>query len=307
MTITVLTTRPLPLPELKLGGEPIRFAALGSGEGDGARALLATALDPVDAAMIAALPGSVGLIANLGVGTDNIDLAAAAARGIRVSNTPVVTEDTADQAFALILATCRRTAQADRFVRSGGWEAGKPFAPGIRVHGARLGIAGFGAIGQAVARRATGFGMQVSYWARAARPEGDALGARYIAGLEQLVTESDIVSIHVPLTGDTHHLFDAALLSQFKPGAVLVNTARGAVVDEAALVAALESGVLGGAGLDVFEDEPRVHPGLLGIDSVVLAPHAGSATQACRADMAARVVGNLMRYLETGEPVDRVI
>ena len=229
-------------------------------------------------------------------------LAAAVARGIRVSNTPVVTEDTADQAFALILATCRRTAQADRFVRSGGWEAGKPFAPGIRVHGARLGIAGFGAIGQAVARRATGFGMQVSYWARAARPEGDALGARYIAGLEQLVTESDIVSIHVPLTGDTHHLFDAALLSQFKPGAVLVNTARGAVVDEAALIDALERGVIAGAGLDVFENEPNVPDRLKALPHVVLAPHIGSATGQTRQAMADLAFNNLAAHL-AGKPV----
>lgn len=306
MPITVLTTRPLPLPELTVQGQAIRFVPIGDGDGGEARAVLATAVDPLDAAAIAALPASVGLIANFGVGTDNIDLAAAAARGITVANTPVVTEDTADLAFALLLAACRRIAAADRFVRAGDWQRGKPFALGTRVSGARLGIAGFGAIGQAVARRAAGFGMEVSYWARGARPEADRLGARHEPVLEALVGSSDIVSIHLPLAPETHHLFDAALLARFRRGAVLVNTARGAIVEEAALIAALESGALGAAGLDVFADEPRIAPALLAMDQVVLAPHIGSGTQACRADMAARMIANLLAFLETGEPIDRV-
>lgn len=307
MTITVLTTRPLPLPEVRVRGEAISLVPLGDFVPSEAQAVLATALDTLDGTAIAALPDSVGLIANLGVGTDNIDLSAAAARGIKVSNTPVVTEDTADLAFALILAACRRTAQADRFARSGAWETGTPFPLGRRVHGARLGLAGFGAIGQAVARRAAGFGMQVSYWARTPKAEAAALNARHVASLQELVAESDIVSIHVPLTGETRHLFDADLFARFKAGAVLVNTARGAVVDEAALLAALESGHLSAAGLDVFEHEPRITAGLQTLDQVVLAPHIGSGTTACRADMAARAIGNLVAFLETGEPRDRVI
>lgn len=307
MAITVLTTRPMRLPELSAGGETLRWVSLGSPDGADARALLATAVDPVDAATIAALPDGVGLIANFGVGTDNIDLAAAAARGIRVSNTPVVTEDTADLVFALILAACRRVGAAERFVRQGAWEQGKPFPPALRVSGARLGIAGFGAIGQAVARRAAGFGMQVSYWARGPKREAEVLGARHVLSLEELVSECEIVSIHLPLSPETRHLFNAALLARFTPGAVLVNTARGAVVDEAALVAALENGTVGAAGLDVFEDEPRIHPALTGMDQVVLTPHIGSATQACRADMVARMIGNLVAFLEKGEPIDRVV
>ncbi|MFM5922995.1 MAG: 2-hydroxyacid dehydrogenase [Novosphingobium sp.] len=307
MPINVLTTRPLPLPPLSARGETIRVAVIGDPDGADAQAVLATVLDPLDAPAIAALPAGVGLIANFGVGTDNIDLAAAAARGIKVSNTPVVTEDTADLAFALILAACRRIGAADRFVRSGEWEQGQAFPLGLRVNGARLGLAGFGAIGQAVARRAAGFGMQVRYWARTPKPEGVQLGATHVAALDDLVSDSHIVSIHVPLASETHHLFDAALLARFKPGAMLVNTARGAVVDEAALVAALESGALGGAGLDVFEDEPRIHPGLASLDQVVLAPHIGSGTQACRADMAGRMIANLIRFLESGEPADRVV
>lgn len=307
MSITVLTTRPLPLPELSARGEAVRLIAIGNPDGVDAQAVLATAVDPLDASAIAMLPASVGLIANFGVGTDNIDLAAAAARGIKVSNTPVVTEDTADLAFALLLATCRRIGAADRFVRGGEWAQGKPFPLGLRVNGARLGIAGFGAIGQAVARRAAGFGMEVSYWARSPRAAGDQLGARYIAALADLVSESDIVSIHLPHTPETHHLFDAALLARFKRGAVLVNTARGAVVDEAALVAALASGALGGAGLDVFEDEPRIHPGLAALEQVVLAPHVGSATEACRADMAERMIANLLAFLEGRDPLDRMV
>lgn len=307
MTITVLTARPLPLPEIRARGEAIRFVPLGDPAGADAVALVATALDPLDAAALDGLPATVKLIAQFGVGTDNIDLPAAAARGIRVANAPVVTEDTADLAFALILAACRKVAAADRYTRSGDWARGTPFALGKRVHGARLGLVGFGAIGQAVARRAAGFGMKVSYWARGPKAEAQALGARHVVSLEQLVGESEIISIHVPLTPATRHLFDTGLLARCAPGAVLVNTARGAVIDEEALVAALESGQIGAAGLDVFEDEPHVHPGLRALDQVVLAPHIGSATAACRANMVARVIGNLVAFLETGEPVDRVV
>lgn len=307
MAITVLTTRPLPLPPVTAAGKAVQFVPIGSELGGDARAVLATAVDPLDAATIAALPATVGLIANFGVGTDNIDLTAAAARGIKVSNTPVVTEDTADLAFALILAAMRRIGAADRFVRAGAWSNGGTLPVGMRVHGARLGLVGFGAIAQAVARRAAGFAMPVSYWSRSPRPEAEELGATHLESLEELVESSDVVSVHVPLSDETRHLIDGTLLARFRPGAVLVNTARGAIVDEAALVAALKSGQIGAAGLDVFEAEPAIDPGLSALDQVVLTPHIGSATSACRADMAARAIGNLIGFLETGEPRDRVI
>lgn len=306
MPVTVLTTRALPLPRVEAAGEELRFVPLAEAGAAAPRALLTTAIDRVDAAMIAALPRSVGLIANLGVGTDNIDLAAAWARGIRVSNTPVVAEDTADLAFALILAACRQVVSGDRYLRAGKWEQGLPPAPETRVHGARLGLVGFGAIGQAVARRAAGFRMAISYWACGPKPEGAGLNAVHVASLDQLVAQSDIVSLHLPLTTETRHLFDAERLARFRPGAVLINTGRGALIDEAALVAALEAGTIAAAGLDVFEREPRVHPGLLAIDRVVLTPHIGSATNACRQDMAARALANLIAFIETGEPLDRV-
>jgi len=306
MAITILTSRALPLPPLKARGEDIRFVSLDDGAAD-AEVLLATGIDRVDAATIAALPASIGLIANLGVGTDNIDLDAAAARGIKVSNTPVVTEDTADLAFALILAATRRIAAADRYVRAGQWEAGAAFPLGQRVHGARLGIVGFGAIGQAVARRAAGFGMKISYWAREPKDAGAVLDARHVPDLAELVASSDIISLHLPLTPQTRHLFDADLLGRINPGAVLINTGRGPLIDEAALVAALEAGTVGAAGLDVFEHEPQVDPRLMTMDQVVLAPHIGSATGACRADIAASGIGNVIAFLETGEPRDRVI
>lgn len=307
MAITVLVTKPFPFPECRIAGEPVRFVPLGSEDGGAAAALVASAVDPLPAAAIAALPPGIGLIANFGVGTDNIDLAAARARGIRVSNTPVVTEDTADHAFALILAAMRRIAAADRHVRAGDW--GKAPLPmlGMRVSGAHLGIAGFGAIGQAVARRAQGFGMRISYWSRAPKSAGDALGARHVERLEDLVGACDVVSLHLPLSPQTRHLLDGAMLARFRPGGVLVNTGRGALVDEDALAAALGEGRLGAAGLDVFEDEPRVHPGLLASDQVVLTPHIGSATGACRADMAARVLANLAAFIETGQPIDQVV
>ena len=185
----------------------------------------------------------LGLIANLGVGTDNIDLTGAAARGIQVSNTPVVTEDTADLTLALLLATCRRLSTCERLLRDGNWAAGAQTL-GHRVHGKTLGIVGFGAIGQAVARRASGFGMNLLYHGPRRKGEADsALDATYCADMTQLLQASDIVSLNCPLTPETRHLINEATLAQMKPGAVLINTGRGPLVDEAALVAALASGV----------------------------------------------------------------
>ncbi len=270
----------------------------------GASIWVGTAVDPVDADLIARFPDTVGLIANLGVGTDNIDLAAAAARGIRVSNTPVVTEDTADLTMALLLATCRRLGVCERLLRAGDW-AGGAGRLGQRVHGRTLGIVGFGDIGQAVARRARGFDMPVLYHGPRRKPEAEAaLDARYCGDLAELLREADIVSLHCPLQESTRHIIDGERLGQMKPGAVLINTGRGPLVHEDALVAALRSGHLGGAGLDVFEFEPRVTEGLKAFDNVTLLPHIGSATGECRTDVATRLIANIQAFLADGRPVD---
>ncbi|AVO38448.1 2-hydroxyacid dehydrogenase [Pukyongiella litopenaei] len=310
MTRTVTLARPLPVPEIEIGGEAVEFLPVAApGEvPDRAEVHCTTSLDPLPAEAIAALPGRVGLIANIGVGVDNIDLAAAAARGIAVSNTPVVTEDTADLAFALILAACRRIGQAERFLRGGQWAASGTAPPlGGRVHGRTLGLVGFGAIAQAVARRARGFDMEVLYWNRTRRPEAEATtGAAYQPDLDALMGQCDILSVHTALRPQTRDLIDADRLDKVRRGAVLVNTARGGIVDEAALVAALEDGRLAAAGLDVFAAEPEVDPGLLGRDDVVLTPHIGSATDACRADMARRLLANVTSFLEHGRVIDPV-
>lgn len=270
----------------------------------GADVYLAVGVDAVPAELINRFPDSLGLIANIATGTDNIDLAAASARGIAVSNTPVVAEDTADLAFALILATCRRVGSCERYLRAGDWDAGAAQL-GVRVHGRTLGIVGFGAIGQAVARRAAGFGMTLLYHGPRPKPEAEAeLGALYCADLAELLAASDVVSLNCPLTADNRHLMNAGTLAQMKPGAILVNTGRGPLVDEQALVASLQSGHLGGAGLDVFEFEPEVNAGLLHMDNVTLLPHIGSATSECRMDMALRALGNIRQFLDQGQPLD---
>ncbi|MFV0275859.1 MAG: 2-hydroxyacid dehydrogenase [Parahaliea sp.] len=254
------------------------------------------------AALISALPPSVGLLASLGVGTDHIDLDAAAARGLQVSNTPVVTEDTADLAWALLLATCRRLTRCEALLRQNDWLASQRVL-GTRVHGKTLGIVGFGAIGQAVARRAQGFGMDLLYHGPRRKPEAEAeLSARYCLSLDELLVQSDIVSLNCPLGPDTRHIINANSLARMKAGAVLINTGRGPLVDEAALVQALQAGTLGGAGLDVFEFEPQVTPALLDFDAVTLLPHIGSATGECRTDMALRVMANIQAWCE-GRPV----
>ncbi|MEJ2532649.1 MAG: D-glycerate dehydrogenase [Halioglobus sp.] len=273
----------------------------------GARVYVSTSVDPVPAEMIERFGPEMGLIANLGVGTDNIDLAAAGARGIQVSNTPVVTEDTADLTLALMLATCRRLSACERHLRAGDWAAGARIL-GQRVHGKTLGIVGFGAIGQAVARRAAGFGMQILYHGPHRKQEAEGgLDAAFCADLTQLLQASDIVSLNCPLIPETRHLINRDSLAQMKSGAVLINTGRGPLVDEAALVEALASGHLGGAGLDVFEFEPEVTPQLLAFDNVTLLPHIGSATGECRSDMAQRAIANIQAFLTAGAPLDRCV
>ena len=237
------------------------------------------------------------VISNIAVGYDNIDLDCATERGILVTNTPgILTETTADLAFGLLLAAARRIAEADHFVRSGQWKEWKfDFFLGLDVHHRTLGIVGLGRIGQAVARRANGFAMNVLYAApRRARPEiEEELGARHVP-LETLLQDSDFVSLHVPLKPETRGLIEKSQLALMKPTAILVNTARGPVVDEAALVDALGQGKIQAAGLDVFEHEPRIHPRLLSLPNVVLAPHIGSASRQTRLRMAEMAADNLI-------------
>ncbi len=234
----------------------------------------------------AAGPGLRG-VCNAAVGFDNIDLAACARRGIAVTNTPGVLDDaTADLAFALILAARRRLGEAERLVRAGRpWEWGMGFMLGHDLRGGRLGIVGLGGIGARVAERGRGFGMEIAYHGRRESPRAAALEATRL-DLDELLATSDVVSLHTPLTPETEGLIGARELALMKPTATLVNTARGAVVDEAALAAALREGRIAGAGLDVFEHEPQVHPGLLELENVVLLPHIGSATVETRAAMA---------------------
>lgn len=287
------------------GGTPPEVLASAVKDADG---LLSVLTDQVTRELLESAP-RLRVVGTCAVGYDNVDVAAATALGIQVCNTPsVLTEATADLAWALLMATARRLGEADRHVRSGAfqrWELG--LLLGKSVHGSTLGILGCGRIGQAVARRARGFDMAVLYAQRHRLPEKHerALGARHVP-LATLLEQSDFVSVHLPLTPETHHLLDAAALARMKPDAVLVNTARGPIIDEAALAAALAGDHLAGAGLDVFEHEPRVHPGLLASSRVVLAPHIGSATSSTRIAMAEAVAADVLRVLDGGAPANGV-
>ena len=253
------------------------LASLGPAEG-----LIALLTDPVDDELLAAAP-RLRVVANYAVGYDNVDVPAATARGVVVTNTPdVLTEATADLAFALLLGSARRLVEGDRLVRSGAWTGWHPKQHlGADVGGATLGIIGLGRIGRAVARRAAGFAMTVLGLRRRSPVPAGVTGV----DLDELLARADFVSLHCPLTDDTRHIIDGAALEAMKPSAILVNTARGPCVDEAALVQALDAGQIAGAGLDVFEEEPAVHPGLVASSRVILAPHAGSATYTARRRM----------------------
>jgi len=274
----------------------------------GKEGLLPSITDAVDAEAMDRAPG-LRMIANFGVGFNNIDVAAATARGIPVSNTPgVLTDATADVAFALILAVNRRVVEGDRMVREGRFRFWAPFLfLGSEVSGKTLGIVGMGRIGQAVARRARGFGMPVLYnnRSRLGREEEAALGASF-RSLPDLLAEADIVSLHVPLTPETRHLIDREVLGRMKPSAVLINTSRGPVVDEKALVDALRAGTIAAAGLDVYEEEPRLAAGLAELDNTVLLPHVGSATWETRMKMADLAVTNLLAGLRGERPPNLV-
>jgi glyoxylate reductase len=249
------------------------------------------------------------VIANVGVGYDNIDVAACTRRRILVTNTPdVLTEATADLAFALLMAVARRLVESDRYVREGHWHYWQwAYLWGADLHRKTLGVYGLGRIGKAVARRARGFSMRVLYYdiVRPAPALERELGAQFV-DRETLLREADFLTLHVPLTPETHHLISARELAMMKPAAFLINAARGKVVDEAALVEALESRRIAGAGLDVFEQEPSVQPALLALPNVVLTPHVGSATSETRLAMAMLAVENLLAALEGRRPPNPV-
>lgn len=273
-----------------------------------ADAVLTTVTDRVDAACFTQAGRRARIVANFGVGVNNIDLKAATQAGVPVTNTPdVLTDDTADLAILLMLSVLRRAGEGERELRSGRWTGWRPtHLLGTRLSGKTLGIVGFGRIGSAVAQRAReGFGMRVYAWTRS--PAKSAVrGVTRVSMLEELLTNSDVVSLHVPATPATKHLIGAPQFAKMRPGAVLVNTARGDIVDENALVQALERGQIAGAGLDVFEAEPRVHPGLLNRDDVVLLPHIGSATRETRESMGLRALANLHAFFSGNPPPDRV-
>ena len=275
------------------------------GDRDG---LLCMITDAVDDELLGRAP-RLKMIANMGVGYNHIDIAAATRRGIPVSNTPgVLTDATADLAFTLILAVARRVVEGDRRVREGKFKLWAPFLfLGREVSGKTLGIVGFGRIGRAVARRAAGFGMRVLYHNRSRlTPAEERESPAEYADLNTLLAQADFVSLHVPLSGETRHLIGAAELSRMKPTAYLINTARGPVVDEVALLATLQRGMIAGAGLDVYENEPALTPGLADLPNVVLLPHVGSATLETRTAMAAMAARNLIAGLDGQRPPNLV-
>ncbi|MBM3506571.1 MAG: D-glycerate dehydrogenase [Alphaproteobacteria bacterium] len=273
--------------------------------------LVPTVTDRVDAAVLREAGPRLKLIANFGTGVNHIDLKAAAERGITVTNTPgVLTEDTADLTMALILAAPRRIGEGERLLRAGKWEGwGPTFLLGHRIAGQRLGIIGMGRIGQAVARRALGFGLTVHYHNRKRVPEAteEELQASYWEDLDQMIAHMDILSVNCPLTEQTRGMLSAARLGRLQRHAVIVNTARGEIVDEDALCDLLEKRLIGGAGLDVFQNAPRVNPRLLKLENVVLTPHMGSATTAGRVAMGEKVIINIKSFADGNAPPDRVI
>ena len=284
-------------------------AALGEAD-----VLVPTITDPINAHMIAQAGDRLKLVANFGTGVDHIDVTSALRRGITVTNTPgVLTEDTADMTMALILSTARRLSEGAQIIPDGRWTGWSPtWMLGRRIAGKRLGIVGMGRIGQALARRARAFGMSIHYHNRrrlALQIEG-ALEATYWDSLDQMLARLDFVSINCPHTPATYHLLSARRLRYLRPEAILINTARGEIVDESALSRMLESDELAGAGLDVFEHAPAVSDKLIALakaGKVTLIPHMGSATHEGRADMGEKVIINIKTFMDGHRPPDRVL
>ena len=288
-------------PDRTLDEANIRQAA------EGCVGIVSQLMDPIREAVLST-PG-LRCVSNVAVGFDNIDVAAATAHKVMVTNTPGVLDDaTADFAFTLLMSTARRIVEADSFTRSGrfrGWAI--DMILGQDVFGATLGLVGVGRIGRGVAHRAKGFNMRILYYDPQPLPREaeEQLGATRV-DLNRLIAESDFISVHVPLTNETHHLFSTAQFNAMKRNAILVNTSRGPVVDEAALVGALTAKKLAGAGLDVYEREPAVHPGLISMPNVVLAPHIASATVRTRSEMSAMAARNMATAVRGGRPPNLV-
>ena len=295
---------------LNANDAPLEAAALARAmrEADG---LLPCVADKITAELLATPGRKARIVANYGVGYNNIDVLAAKANGVVVTNTPdVLTEDTADLALTLMLATARRAGEGERELRGGKWTGWRPtHMLATQVHGKTLGLIGIGRIGRAVARRAhLGFGMKIIYHDPYPLSEADAqaLGAVRKDSIEAVLNASDFVSLHCPATPETKHLMNAARFAQMRKGSILINTARGDVVNENDLIAALTAGTIGGAGLDVFEKEPSVPAALVAMENVVLLPHLGSATTETRVAMGMRAIDNLEAFFGGTAPRDRV-
>lgn len=273
--------------------------------------LVPTVTDRIDAAMLEKAGDRLGLIANFGAGIEHIDLAAARARKVIVTNTPgVFTDDTADLAMMLILSVPRRLGEGSRLVRDGKWTGWAPSAMlGHRIAGKRLGIVGMGRIGQAVAHRARAFGLEITYHNRHRLPASleNMLGARHVENLDTLMAEADILTLHCPAGAETHHILDARRIALLKPHAYVINTARGDLIDENALIAALEAGRIGGAGLDVYAREPDVDPRLIALPNVITLPHLGSATIEGREHAGEKVIANIRFWADGHRPPDQVL
>jgi glyoxylate reductase len=312
---SVVETRMCELFDTRLNDDdkPMSHAALAEAM-RAADVLVPTVTDRIDAALIEQAGTQLKLIANFGNGVDNIDVGAAVARGVTVTNTPgVLTEDTADMTLALILAVARRIVEGAKIIPTGDWTGWSPtWMLGSRITGKRLGILGMGRIGQAVARRARAFGLQIHYHnrRRVASAIEEELEATYWESLDQMLARMDIVSINCPHTPATYHLLSARRLKYLRPHAIVVNTARGEVIDEIALTRMLEAGEIAGAGLDVYEHEPAVSPKLIKLAAagrVTLLPHMGSATQEGRIDMGEKVIINVRTFTDGHRPPDRVL
>jgi len=274
----------------------------------GADALLPCHTEHLSKETIGRLPGSVRIVANFSVGVDHVDLAAAKARGIVVTNTPEVLSDaTAEIALLLMLGAARRASEGERLIRAGLWKTWSPaFMVGTQVTGKCLGIVGMGRVGQTFARRVRGLDMELHYHNRRPLDAVQTSGAIYHAELDDLLQVSEFLSLHCPATPETENLLNSERIARLPQGAIVVNTARGAIVDEDALIAALRSGHLAAAGLDVYKNEPRIRPEFAELDNVFLLPHVGSATRETRDAMGFRALDNLDAFFAGQEPQDRV-
>lgn len=273
--------------------------------------LVPTVTDRIDAAMLEEAGERLGLIANFGAGIEHIDLHTARARKVIVTNTPgVFTDDTADITMMLILSVPRRVGEGSRLVRDGKWTGWAPSTLlGHRIAGRRLAILGMGRIGQAVAHRARAFGLEIVYHNRHRLPASleNMLGARFEPDLDTLVAEADILTLHCPAGAETHHILNAARIAAMKPGSFVINTARGDLIDQAALIEALHQGRIGGAGLDVYAQEPQVDPRLIALPNVITLPHLGSATIEGREHAGEKVIANIRFWVDGHRPPDQVL